>query len=150
MKKKILLFSRSELTYLYGSIDKYLKNTYDMLHIAYSDEEEYILKSRFGIQNSIHFKNYLRSISQSELSKVSIDEIDTFLLETTTGKFNVNGVLQANRTSQYLSYEQNITLLKTYYVVWREIFNKYAIDIFIHEPVSLLMNQIAASFCKKK
>lgn len=149
VKKKILLFSRCELTYLYGSIDKYLKDTYEMLHVAYSDEEEYILKSQFGIEYIVHFKNEMKSITQEELSKIDLQEIDDFLLRTTSKKFNVNGALSANRTGKYLTYEQNIILLKTYYLVWKRIFSRYKIDFFFHEPVSLLMVQMAASFCKE-
>lgn len=149
MKKKIVFFNRSELTYLYGSLHKYLIDTYEVLHIVYDDEEEKILKEQFGITTPYHLKKMMRAVRQEELSKVGLEEIDTFLQETTLGKFNINASLQANRTSQYLTYEQNIILLKTYYIIWGKFFKEHKIDLFIHEPVSLLMNQIAASFCKK-
>ena len=45
----ILFFSRCELTYLYGSIDKYLTNNYNIIHIAYDDYEENILRDSFVI-----------------------------------------------------------------------------------------------------
>lgn len=149
MKQKIVFFSRCELTYLYGSLHKYLSDTYEVLHVAYDDEEEKILKEQFGITTTYHLKKMMRAVNQEELSKVCLEEIDMFLQETTLGKFNINASLQANRTSRYLTYEQNIVLLKTYYIVWGKFFKEHKIDLFIHEPVSLLMNQIAASFCKK-
>jgi len=145
----ILFFSRCELTYLYGSIDKYLKDNYNTIHIAYDDYEKNILRDSFGIENIIHFKNEMKKVTQEDLSKINLQEIDDFLLRTTSGNFNLNGALSANRTGIYLTYEQNIILLKTYYLVWKNIFLKYKIDFFFHEPVSLLMVQIAACFCKE-
>lgn len=152
MKKSILFFSRCELVYLYGSLDKYLKDRYHIIHIAYSDHEYDILSKDFQIPNNniIHLKKELKKITQKDLSNISIERIDTFLLENTFGNFNLSGVLSANRTSQFLTYEENIELVKTYYFFWKEIFSNYKIDLFIHEPVSLLMNQVAACFCKKE
>ena len=149
MIKNILFFSRCELTYLYGNINRYLTNKYDTIHIAYSNEEYKILCENFQIENVIHFKNELKKITDEELSKINLEEIDTFFLENTFGNFNLNGSLSANRTSLYLTYEENIKLIKTYYLFWTKIFSNYKIDFFIHEPVSLLMNQIAACFCNK-
>lgn len=149
MKKTVLFFSRCELTELYGSMNEYLSEEYNIIHVAYSNEEERILKDRYRITNVLNFKKLVKSISENEINSVSIEEIDKLLNETTYGKFNVNNALQANRTSKYLSYDDNIRLLKNYYVVWYNIFKQNEISIFVHEPVSLLMNQIAASFCKK-
>ena len=128
----ILFFSRCELTYLYGSIDKYLKDNYNTIHIAYDDYEKNILRDSFGIENIIHFKNEMKKVTQEDLSKINLQEIDDFLLRTTSGNFNLNGALSANRTGIYLTYEQNIILLKTYYLVWKNIFLKYKIDFFFH------------------
>ena len=91
----------------------------------------------------------MKKVTQEDLSKINLQEIDDFLLRTTSGNFNLNGALSANRTGIYLTYEQNIILLKTYYLVWKNIFLKYKIDFFFHEPVSLLMVQLAACFCKE-
>ena len=149
MKKNILFFSRCELAYLYGNLDKYLTDKYNTIHIAYSDEEYKILCDNFQIKNIIHFKNELRKITDKELMKVNIEEIDSFLLETTLGNFNINGALLANRTSLYLTYKENLKLVKIYYFFWKNLFLSYKIDFFVHEPVSLLMNQFAACFCNK-
>ena len=116
MGKSILFFSRCELAYLYGSLDKYLTDKYNFIHIAYSDDEYKVLCEKFQIKNVIHFKNELRKITEGELSKITLEEIDTFLLKNTFGNFNVNGALSANRTSQYLTYEENIKLIKIYYL----------------------------------
>ena len=148
--KNLCFFSRSELVYLYGSLDKYLKNKYNIIHIVYDNEESKLLKESSGVQHPIILKKEMEKISQEDLSKITLEEIDCFLLQNTDQIFNINGSLSANRTSQYLSYEQNITLLKTYYLVWKSIFSQNKIDYFIHEPVALLMTQIAACFCKKE
>ena len=79
----ILFFSRCELTYLYGSIDKYLKDNYNTIHIAYDDYEKNILRDSFGIENIIHFKNEMKKVTQEDLSKINLQEIDDFLLRTT-------------------------------------------------------------------
>ena len=142
--KNLCFFSRSELVYLYGSLDKYLKNKYNIIHIVYDNEEAKLLKESSGVQHPIILKKEMEKISQEDLSKITLEEIDCFLLQNTDQIFNINGSLSANRTSQYLSYEQNITLLKTYYLVWKSIFSQNKIDYFIHEPVALLMTQIAA------
>ena len=147
--KNLCFFSRSELTYLYGSLHKYLKNKYNLIHIAYDNEDAKLLKESFGIEHPIIFKKEMEKIAHEDISKITLEEIDNFILQNTDGNFNANGALAANRTSQFLSYEQNITLLKTYYLVWNSIFSQNKIDCFIHEPVALLMTQIAHCFCKK-
>ena len=147
--KNLCFFSRSALVYLYGSLDKHLRSKYNIIHIAYEEEEARILKRIFGVEPSIVLKEEMEKITQGELSKISLEEIDNFLLQNSDRDFNVSGVLSANRTSKYLTYEQNITLLKTYYLVWKSIFLQNDIDYLIHEPVALLMTQIAACFCKK-
>lgn len=149
MKRTIVLFSRSELTYLYGSVDKYLKTDLNVIHIAYSKFEADILSSSFNIKCDYVFKNLLGILSEKDLDNLDIGNVDQFLLDTTNGKFNVNSALQANRTSEYLSYQESIELLKSYYLVWEKIFNENKIDFFIHEPVSLLMNQMASCFCNE-
>lgn len=149
MKKNILFFSRCELVYLYGNLNKYLIDRYNTIHIAYSDQEYKVLYENFQIKNVIHFRNELKNITKEELSKINLDEIDFFLLKNTSGNFNLNGALSTNRSGQYLTYEENIELIKIYYLFWKKIFSIYKIDFFIHESVSLLMNQIAACFCNR-
>lgn len=78
MIKNILFFSRCELTYLYGNVNKFLTCKYNTIHIAYSDEEYEILCENFRIENVIHFKNELKKITDEELSKINLEEIDTF------------------------------------------------------------------------
>ena len=79
MGKSILFFSRCELAYLYGSLDKYLTDKYNFIYIAYSDDEYKVLCEKFQIKNVIHFKNELRKITEGELSKITLEEIDIFL-----------------------------------------------------------------------
>lgn len=149
MKKTLLFFSRCELTELYGSMNNYLSSHFNIIHVAYSSAEEKVLNG-YGINNVLNFKELAKNISETEINNIHLEDIDSFISDTTAGKFNVNNSLQANRSSKYLSYDNNIRLLKIYYIVWCKIFSENKISVFVHEPVSLLMNQIAACFCKKE
>src|SRR5690606_23333888 len=77
-----------------------------------------------------------------------LSDIDELLLETSSGNFNLNSMLQSNRTSTYIGYDKAIQAAYVYYQSWKQIFKKQKVDFFIHEPVSLMMNQMAAAICK--
>ena len=59
---KICFFSRCNLTYLYGALDKALSAKYEMFHVAYSDQEYNVLTKDFNIPTTriVHFKSELR------------------------------------------------------------------------------------------
>lgn len=149
MKKTIVFFSRSELTYLYGSVQKEMETEFNVIHVAYSYLEQEVLKNEFNIEADYVLKEIFEQVNDDLKDRLSLEDLDSFLINTTKHSFNLNASFQANRSSKYLSYDNNIELVKTYYLAWEKIFNENVISFFIHEPVSLLMNQIAASFCKK-
>ena len=70
--KNLCFFSRSELTYLYGSLHKYLKNKYNLIHIAYDNEDAKLLKESFGIEHPIIFKKEMEKIAHEYISKITL------------------------------------------------------------------------------
>ena len=62
---KICFFSRCNLVYLYGALDKALSEKYDFIHVAYSDTEYEILTKQFNISEHkiVHFKHKLSDAS---------------------------------------------------------------------------------------
>lgn len=147
-KKSILFFSRLELAFLYGSLHEYLKDHFNITHVAYSDEEAEVLKTQFGILNVIVFKNLTRVNSEIPVGQENLQIIDNLLIEQSNGRFNLNSMLQSNRSSKYIGYENSIQAAGMYYSTWMDIFKDRHIDFFVHEPVSLMMNQMAAAVCK--
>lgn len=149
-KKNIMFFSRSELTYLYGSIHKYLESNFNIIHVAYSKHEVTILANEFGIHNVIDFKavaeTYLELIPGDE----ELIEIDSLLVKASDGRFNLNAMLQSNRSSVHIGYENAIQLANVYWKAWKKIFEGNNIHFLVHEPVSLMMNQIAEAVCKSQ
>lgn len=148
-KKNILLFSRSELTYLYGSLHKYLKESSNIIHVAYSQYEAAILKNEFGINDVIILKEITKKYLDCKVTHDDLEKIDQLLLDQTGGRFNLNAAIQSNRTSKFIGYEKSVQICLVYFNAWSEIFDKLNVDFFIHEPVSLMMNQIASALCKK-
>lgn len=152
MKKNILLFSRCELAYLYGSLDSYL-DEFNVYHVAYSDVEETILKKDFNISNIINFKRIcLKLVSQVKLNDELLLNLDIMFRKYTSDVFNLNNALQADRTFKYISYNDSLKTTVLFCNVWEYIFNKIegTINYFIHEPVSLMMNFVASVLCKKQ
>lgn len=147
-KKSIIFFSRSELTFLYGSVHKYLRDKFDIIHIAYSEHEAKILSSAFGITDLIVFKDVAKTLLDVNLQPNNLEEIDAMLITTSDGRFNLNSMLQSNRTSAYIGYENAIHTANVYYLTWMQIFNGRKVHFFIHEPVSLMLNQMAEAVCK--
>lgn len=152
-KKCILFFSRLELTDLYGSLHKFLKSDCIVYHIAYSDFEENILKKKYGIGNVLNFKKEMDKVLDNKSLSFSSDtlkELDQSLLNATSGEFNINNALSADRTFKYQSYEDSIKTTIAYYYTWKKIYSIISIkvDFFIHEPVSLMMNFMAFVLCR--
>lgn len=147
-RKSLLFFSRSELTFLYGSVHSALINDFDIIHVAYSRYEADILSKEFDIQNIIVFKELTSQYLDHKITPELLESIDLLLVNQTDGRFNLNSALQSNRTSKYIGFPNALKLAGIYFNAWHYIFNSYKIDFFVHEPVSLLMNQLAAALCK--
>ena len=68
---KVCFFSRCNLVYLYGTLDKALSNKYEMIHVAYSDIEYEVLHKNFNIPLTriTHCKHQLSSYLKKDFSK---------------------------------------------------------------------------------
>jgi hypothetical protein len=149
-KKNILFFSRSELSYLYGSLNENLVHEFNIIHVAYSQYEADILYNEFGIEDVIIFKDLMKPFVNITPLDADLELIDAMLVEQSAGGFNLNSALQANRSSKFIGFEKSVELANVYFKTWTIIFERQKIDFFVHEPVSLLMNQMAAALCKKQ
>jgi hypothetical protein len=150
-KKTILFFSRCELVHLYGKLHKYLITDYNIVHVAYSDEEAMILVNDYGISNIWILKKQIQFEKEKfKSNNALIEEIDNIFIKYTDGRFNLNSSIQSDRTFLNMNYDQALETTTIYYKVWLDLFSKNKIDFFIHEPTSLMLNHIASIICKQK
>lgn len=146
----ILLFSRCQLVDLYGSISSDIEKKYKVIHVAYSDEEEKILKEKYAIKQVVNFKKEISKILLNDIVTAErIIEIDTLIIAQSDNRFSLNASIQADRTFEYLRYDECLKLTVAYYLFWKKIIIEYNIKYLVHEPTSLMFNQIAALLCKK-
>ncbi len=145
----IVFFSRCELVNLYGRISKLLPQEYKILHIAYSDKEEEVLKDKYSVKAVINFQKEIRKILNGERYEPDLcNNIDKLIIEQSEDRFNLNGAIQYDRTFQNMSYQQCLILTQAYYKFWYQLINCHKVTYLIHEMVSLFFNQIAALICK--
>ena len=148
--KTILLFSRCSLVDLYGGLHKYLSKHYNVIHLAYSDIEESILRNKYRINEIVNFKKKVQVILENEIVNQDLyTEIDKEIISYSNGRFNLNSVIQNDRTFQYIKYEKSLLLSQVYYKFWNYFINNNKIDYVFHEPTSLYFNHIASIICKK-
>ena len=150
-KKTILFFSRCELVDLYGKLHKHLAEDFNIIHVAYSEIEADTLKNIYNIDGVIIFKNeFLIHQNKLALDPLFFNELDELFIKETSGRFNLNGSIQSDRTFKNLNYTDTLNITATYHNTWKNIFDKQQIDFFIHEPTSLMLNHIASILCKKQ
>lgn len=150
-KKTILFFSRCELVHMYGKLHKYLISDYNIVHVAYSEDEASVLLNDYGISNIWIFKNeFLVEKEEFTLCNTLIKEIDNLFIYQTDGRFNLNGSIQSDRTFLNLDYHIALEITAIYHKVWQKIFSSLKIDFFIHEPTSLMLNHMAYVLCKQQ
>ena len=148
--KKIVLFSRCELTHLYGRISTHLSEKYKVIHVGYSQSEVNILKHTYDIDNVICFNNEIVNIYKDKsYSEIELDDIDRVIIEQSRGRFNLNGAMQYDRTFEYLDYSSNLELVKIYFKFWDNFLKKSNIDFLVHEATSLFFNHIASVLGKE-
>jgi hypothetical protein len=144
MTKTVAFFHRLELTDLFGAVSRHFPSDIRTLHIAYSHLEAKEL-SKQGIKSDVIFKDELHKIvSELQFECHSISELDKIIKEQTKGKFTLNSAIQSDRSFSILSYKECLILSLSYWKFWSKIIDDYKIDFIIHEPVSLMMNFIAA------
>lgn len=145
----LLLFSRSELVDLYGSISKYLPKDINQIHVAYSQKEYSILSTKYNIKNVVVFKNEIRKLlSTYKKDELLVDKIDELIIKNSNGRFNLNSSIQSDRGFSLLNYNESIMLAQIYYLFWNSLIRDNDVRYFIHEPTSLFFNHIAAMICK--
>jgi capsule polysaccharide modification protein KpsS len=146
----ILLFSRSSLVHLYGAINTQLSVKYRVIHVAYSDVEEAILKDTYHISDVINIKNEVKNIYNTQSLDLNLCKyLDELIIEQSKGRFNLNAAIQSDRTFQKLSYHDCLIMSQTYYQFWNSLIVKEKVTFLIHEPTSLYFNHIASIVCKK-
>lgn len=149
---KILLFSRCELVHLYGRIGPWLKSMYkhEIIYVAYSVEEEIILKKKYGVNDVINLKKSITNYIKTENLDIGLlNYIDQLFIKNSKGRFNLNSAIQSDRSFEYLNYDECLLLAQVYYRFWNSILVKNKINFFLHEPTAHFMTHIASILCKE-
>lgn len=148
--KTVLFFDRSDLTDMYIPIGLALKGKANVIHVAFSEEEKSKLKLA-RVENYIDYKAKLyENIESLPVDDAIIQEIDELIIKVTKGRFNLNSSIQSDRGYSILSYEEALLLVQSHYLVWKDIFSHYKIDLMYHEICSQFMVHIAAILCKNQ
>jgi len=149
--KKIVLFSRNDLTHLYGGISKYIENdSIEIIHLAYSTRDEKILKDDYQIMNVVNFQNEIALLIECEKLDIElVQQIDNLIIEQTNNRFCLNSSIQSDRTFAGLDYKNILILVQVYYKFWNKLITEKKFDLLMHEPVALFSLQIASVICKK-
>ena len=133
--KTILFFDRCDLTRLYILLTKELQNKVEIVHVAYSAVEAKLLDEA-GISYINYQAELSREIDTFSFSYELLNEIDSFMIEQSKGKFTLNGSIQSDRGYTLLNYDEALLTACCHYLVWTKIFKKQHIDVMYHEPAS--------------
>jgi hypothetical protein len=148
--KKVVLFSRNDLTNLYGGISNHLSDTFEIIHLAYSDRDEEILKRDYQIGKIINFQKEIRFLIENEQLDLNlIQQIDELIIEKTNNRFCLNSCIQSDRTFAGMDYHEVLVLVQVYYKFWNNLMLEKHFQYLLHEPVALYFLQIALIVCKK-
>lgn len=148
--KKILFFDRCDLTRLFIFLTKELSEDYNIVHVAFSQEEENQLKEA-GIEVAYNLQGELaKTLDSCALDLQKADEIDRFIIKESKGVFSFNAAIQADRGYVVLNNNEAMHLAQSYYMIWKKIFDSHHVDLMFHEPSSLFMVYIASLLCKKQ
>jgi hypothetical protein len=151
MKRNVLFFSRSNFTELFGSLNKYLKDEINIVHVAYDDDEYRSLKENYQVSEIIHFKSlYNKYYNEVVVNDELLTRLDNLFLDNTKGRFNLNASIQSDRSFIHHSYDEALRITACYYKVWHKLINEHKIDLFFHEPTSLMMNHMACVVCNER
>ena len=97
--KTIVLFHRLELTDFFSALSFKLKGRVNIVHLAYSDDEQKKLLD-LGVEGEIfNFKASIRDIwlKNPGLDKKIIDNMDKDIIQFTDGAFNLNSAIHSDR-----------------------------------------------------
>lgn len=145
----ILFFHRLDLVHLYAPIAKELTTNHVVIHIAFSNVEENILRKEYGIvENVFNFIKIRDSFFDCKDSDLTIEELDQFIIKYTNGRFNLNSSIHLDRTYKNLSIDECYQISIAYYKTWEFIFKKTKPSLFFHEPPAIFATHLASIFCR--
>lgn len=148
--KTILFFDRCDLTRLFIPLTKELRNDYHVIHVAFSKKEAAILEGA-GLRDFYNLEDELSFfLDNQEVDPYIIDEIDQFIIKSSSGIFSLNAAIQADRGYTILDNNEAMLLAQSFYLAWKRIFEEHHVDLMFHEPSSLLMVYIASLLCKSQ
>jgi hypothetical protein len=141
----IILFSRCELVHLYGLLSKKLSSNFHVIHLAYSNKEEDILREVYGISELFNLENEVNKID----TKISITEellkmVDNDIINNTQGRFNFNSTIQYDRTLLKVNNDECLRLGCIYHEFWDSFFLKHRPDYLLHEANAHILSQMAS------
>lgn len=146
----IILFSRCDLVHLYGQLNRELSDAFKIINIAYSSEEEQILKEIYNIDEIINFKVETNNLFQNEIFNEQLCiSIDDEFIKYSKGRFCLNSAIQNDRTFSHLPYKDCLLMAQVYYKFWDKIFSSYKVLCLIHEPTALYFSHVASIICTK-
>jgi hypothetical protein len=145
----ILFLHRLDLVHLYAPISKSLSMNNKIIHVAFSDFEESILKNQYEVAGDIYNLTKIRDSYFDHLDDfVSIDELDAFIVKNSDGRFNLNTSIYLDRTYINLTLKECYQISWAYYKTWDLIFNESSPNLFFHEPPAIFFTHLASLFCK--
>ena len=87
----ILFFHRLDLVHLYAPVSKELATNNVVIHLAFSNTEESILRKQYGIEENIfNFLEIRDSFFDCNDLNFSISQLDHFIVSNSNGRFNLN------------------------------------------------------------
>ncbi|MES2016806.1 MAG: hypothetical protein V4484_09935 [Pseudomonadota bacterium] len=136
---------------MYIPLSKKLGQDVKIVHVAYSAHEEAMLRAAGISAGIINFKHELalQLARASALDHALLEHIDSLFIAHTAGRFTLNGSLQSDRGFSLLNGDEALLLSQAYYAVWDAIFAEHAVNLVMHEPVSLHLNHMCSMVCAK-
>ena len=149
--KTLVLFHRLELTEMFSAMSVHLQNSFNLIHVAYSDVEVKLLKNSAIVGDIICFKDEISKLLAEGIPVKStmLEMLDSEILKSTKGNFNLNGALQSDRGFSALDYDESLKLTLAYATFWEELILSSSVDFVMHEDITLMMNFICAIKCDK-
>lgn len=139
--KTIALFSRLRLSELFVLLANNLEARFNIIHIAFSNEEELFIRE--NDKNSV-IVNFSKIFEEKRAAIKHVDKalLDSELAGISDNDANLNSIINADRTMSGLSHEDCVVTIKSYLDTWKHIITNYQFDILLHEPVTLAMTEI--------
>lgn len=149
--KKIVLFSRNDLTHLYGGISKHMKDdSIEIIHLAYNSRDKDILVNEYNAENVINYHDEIALLLKNEKPDPElIQHIDYLIIEQTNNRFCLNSAIQSDRTFAGMDYDEILLLMQVYYKFWLNLILDKKFSLLLHEPVAHFSLQIASVICSK-